>query len=88
MIARTRNIRRSLIFMLLLTTGIVVVLTTAAFSVYEFVSARQLAARSLATLAQVIATNSTAALAFDDPGDARRALAAIKAEPHVTAAAL
>ncbi len=74
--------------MLLLTTGIVVVLTTAAFSVYEFVAARQLAARNLATLADVIATNSTAALAFDDPNGARGVLAAIKAEPHVTAAAL
>ena len=88
MIARTRNLRRSLILMLLLTTGIVVVLTTAALSVYEFVTARQLAARNLDTLAQVIATNSTAALAFDNPDDARRVLAAIKAEPHVTAAAL
>jgi signal transduction histidine kinase/CheY-like chemotaxis protein/uncharacterized membrane protein affecting hemolysin expression len=88
MIAGTKNIRRSLILMLLLTTGIVVLLTTAAFSVYEFVTARQLAARNLATLADVIATNSTAALAFDDPNDARRVLAAIKAEPHVTAAAL
>jgi len=88
MIARTRNLRRSLILMLLLTTGIVVVLTTAALSVYEFVTARQLAARNLATLAQVIATNSTAALAFDNPDDARRVLAAIRAEPHVTAAAL
>ena len=84
----TGNIRRSLILMLLLTTGIVVVLTTAAFSVYEFVTARQLAARDLSTLAQVIATNSTAALAFDDPNGARTVLAAIKAEPHVTAAAL
>jgi signal transduction histidine kinase/ActR/RegA family two-component response regulator/uncharacterized membrane protein affecting hemolysin expression len=88
MIVRTRNIRRSLILMLLLTTGIVVVLTTAAFSVYEFIAARQLAARSLATLAEVIATNSTAALAFDNPDDARAVLAAIKAEPHVTAAVL
>jgi signal transduction histidine kinase/CheY-like chemotaxis protein len=88
MAARSTNIRRSLILMLLLTTGIVVVLTTAAFSVYEFVAARQLAARNLATLAQVIATNSTAALAFDNPDDARRVLAAIKAEPHVRAAAL
>jgi signal transduction histidine kinase/ActR/RegA family two-component response regulator/uncharacterized membrane protein affecting hemolysin expression len=88
MLVRTRNIRRSLILMLLLTTGIVVVLTTAAFSVYEFVAARQLAARNLATLADVIATNSTAALAFDNPDDARRVLGAIKAEPHVTAAAL
>lgn len=88
MLVRTKNIRRSLILMFLLTTGIVVVLTTAAFSVYEFVTARQLAARNLSTLAQVIATNSAAALAFDDPNGARTVLAAVKAEPHVTAAAL
>ncbi|MGH8217137.1 MAG: hypothetical protein ACREUT_01000, partial [Steroidobacteraceae bacterium] len=68
---RTTKIRRSLILMLLLTTGTVVVLTTAALSVYEFVTARQLASRNLATLGEVIAANSTAALAFDNPDDAR-----------------
>ncbi|MGH8296975.1 MAG: CHASE sensor domain-containing protein, partial [Steroidobacteraceae bacterium] len=88
MTARTRKIRRSLMLMLLLTTGTIVVLTTTAFSVYEFITARQFAARNLATLAEVIATNSTAALAFDNPDDARSVLAAIKAERHVTGAAL
>jgi signal transduction histidine kinase/ActR/RegA family two-component response regulator/uncharacterized membrane protein affecting hemolysin expression len=88
MIVRTSKIRHSLIVMLLLTTGTVVVLTTAAFSVYEVLASRQLVARNLATLAEVIATNSTAALAFDDPRDARGVLTAVKAEPHVTAAAL
>ncbi|MGH8319129.1 MAG: ATP-binding protein [Steroidobacteraceae bacterium] len=85
---RTTKIRQSLILMLLLTTGTVVVLTTVAFSAYEFVTARQLASGNLAMLGKVIAANSTAALAFDNPDDARRTLAAIKVEPHVTAAAL
>ncbi len=88
MLARSMNIRRSLILMLLLTTGTVVVLTTVALSVYELVAARQLASRNLATLGEVIAANSTAALAFDNPQDARGVLSAIKAEPHVVAAAL
>ncbi|MBW4053398.1 MAG: response regulator [Proteobacteria bacterium] len=88
MTARTRRIRRSLIGMLLLTTGIVVVLTTAAFSVYEVVTTRELASRDLATLAKLIAANSTAALAFDNPGDARRVLATVRTERHVSAAAL
>jgi signal transduction histidine kinase/CheY-like chemotaxis protein/uncharacterized membrane protein affecting hemolysin expression len=88
MVVRTTKIRRSLILMLLLTAGTVVVLTTAAFSAYEFVTARQLASSNLATLGRMIATNSTAALAFDNPDDARKTLSAIKVEPHVTAAAL
>ena len=35
-----------------------------------------------------MASNSTAALAFDNPDDARSVLAAFKADPHIVAAAL
>ena len=45
-------------------------------------------ARSLSTLAQAIATNSTAALAFQNADDAARVLSALAADPHVVAAAL
>src|SRR5438132_3075465 len=44
--------------------------------------------KNLATLGRVIAANSTASLAFANQADAREILSALKAEPHVVAAAL
>ena len=81
-------IRRKLMQMLLLTTGVVLLFTCSAFFTYELVTFRQTLVRQLDTLAKAIAANSTAALAFDNPGDARDALAAFKADPHIVAAAL
>ena len=43
---------------------------------------------NLTTLARVIASNSTAALAFQNPDDAATILRALEAEPHVVAAGL
>lgn len=81
-------IRRKLMQMLLLTTGVVLLFTCSAFFTYELVTFRQTMIRQLDTLAKAIASNSTAALAFDNPDDARAALAAFKADPHIVAAAL
>jgi len=81
-------IRRKLMTLLLLTTGVALTLTCLAFIGYEYVSFRTAAARNLATLGRLVANNSTAALAFDNRDDAQQVLAALKAEPHVVAAAL
>ncbi len=88
MARRDRQIKRSLMTMMLLTSGVVVLVTCAAFSAYELFSARQLALRDLTTLGKVIAANSTGALAFDDTEDAFETLSALRAEPHLVAAAL
>ena len=74
--------------MLLLTCGIVLLFTCASFFAYEFFTFRQTLVRQLDTLGQAIASNSSAALAFDNPDDARSVLAAFKADPHIVAAAL
>ena len=63
-------------------------ITTAAFIAYEYVTFRQLMVRNVKILGEAIAANSTAALAFDNPDDAREVLAAFKAQPHVVAARL
>ena len=81
-------IRRKLTTMMLLTSGLVLLLTCAAFFAYEVLTFRRTAVQQLSTLGQVIAANSTAALAFDNPSDAGEILAALKAERHVAAAAL
>jgi signal transduction histidine kinase/ActR/RegA family two-component response regulator/HAMP domain-containing protein len=85
---RRTGIKRSLMTMMWLTSGVVVLVTAAAFSAYELLSARQLAQRNLMTLGETIAANTTAALAFDNADDAAQTLSALKAEPHIVAAGL
>jgi PAS domain S-box-containing protein len=72
----------------LLTSGVVLVLTCSAFLVYDFLTFRQNMVTQLSTLGAVIATNSTAALAFENREDAREILDALAAERHVESAAL
>ena len=73
---------------ILLTSSVVLLVTCAAFFAYEFVTFRQTTIRHLSTLGEIIAANSTAALAFENQGDANEVLAALQAERHVVAAAL
>src|SRR4029077_18204209 len=81
-------IRRSLMSMLLLTSCALLLVSTAASFAYEFLTYRHSAVQNIATLGQIIANNSTAALAFDNPEDARNILSALKAEPHIVVGAL
>jgi len=85
---RDQPIRQKLMAILLLTSGVVLVLTCAAFLAYEFVTFRQTTLKNLSTLGAIIAANSTASLAFQNEGDAREILSALRAEPHIVAAAL
>src|SRR5271156_5285870 len=81
-------IRRTLMRMIFLSTGAVLAVTTTAFCAYEFLTFRQSSIQQLQILSQAIASNSTAALAFDNADDAAAVLAAFKADPHIVAAAL
>jgi PAS domain S-box-containing protein len=73
---------------MLLTSGLAVALTCATFLGYELLTFRPAAVRDLSTVGQILAANSTAALAFQNPEDAREVLAALKAEPRILEAAL
>ncbi|MEP7320582.1 MAG: ATP-binding protein [Saprospiraceae bacterium] len=81
-------IQRKLMKVILLTCGIVLSLMCVAYILFESFSFRQNVKTNVATLAAVIASNSTAALAFLSPQDAVEILSALKAEPHITAACL
>ena len=85
---RNAPIRRKLMTILLLTSGLVLLLTCATFLALEFLTFRRTAVRELSTVEQIIAANSTAALAFQNPEDAREVLAALKTEPHILSAVL
>src|SRR5277367_6794759 len=88
MAAASTPIRRILMRMILLSSAAVLAVTTAAFCTYEFVTFRQSSTLQLQILSQAIASNSTAALAFQNAADAAAVLGAFKADPHIAAAAL
>jgi diguanylate cyclase (GGDEF)-like protein/PAS domain S-box-containing protein len=56
--------------------------------IFDFLGLRRAMARDLGTLADVLARNSTAALAFQDVSTAQDVLQALQAEPNVTAACI
>src|ERR1700704_5520469 len=85
---RDTPIKRKLTALFLLTSGAAVLLTCAAYFAYEYLTFRQTTLGQLSTLGQVIAANSTAAVAFGNERDAGEILAALKAERHIVAAAL
>jgi signal transduction histidine kinase len=81
-------IKRKLTAILLLISGLVLLLTSAAFVTYEVVTLRRTIQDHLATRSRILAANSTAALAFANEADATELLAALKYDPHMVAAAL
>lgn len=82
------SIRRDLMQLVLVISGVVLFLTCAGFFAYDFFSFRESSKERLSTLGEVIAANSTAAVAFDSPEDATEILKALEAEKHIVAAAL
>ena len=81
-------LRRTLMQMIFLSCGAVLAITTTAFLGYELLSFRQSSVQQLQTLTEAIASNSTAALAFENAEDAAVVLGAFKADRHIVAAAL
>jgi signal transduction histidine kinase len=81
-------IKRKLTAILLLISGLVLLLTSAAFVTYQVLTFRQSTRIHLYTRARILAANSTAALAFANEADGTEVLSALKFDPHMVAAAL
>jgi uncharacterized membrane protein affecting hemolysin expression len=81
-------IKRKLTLVMLLTSSVALLLMGSAVITYELVTFRRAMAVNIGVLAQIIGSNSTAAVAFDDPKSAREILAALSAEHQITAAAI
>jgi signal transduction histidine kinase/ActR/RegA family two-component response regulator len=84
----TAPLRSKLSAIALMTTGVGLLVTTVLFFAGEVVAIRSASLRELRILSEAIASNSTAALAFENPEDARGVLDAFRADPHIVAAAL
>jgi signal transduction histidine kinase len=74
--------------LLLLTSGAVLALTCSAFFVYQYVTFRRNALRELASIGEIVAANTSAALAFENPEDATSVLAALHANRRILRACL
>ena len=81
-------IRRTMMRMIFIAAAAVLAVTVTGFCTYEFITFRQSSTQQLQILSQAIASNSTAALAFENTDDAVAVLAAFKADPHIVSAAL
>ena len=90
MIRRFRNssIKSQLISIILLTSCFVLAVTAISFFLSDAVSFRRGLKQNLAILANIIGSNTTAAIMFNDPKSARDTLDGLAANPHILAAYL
>jgi len=82
------SIRRKLTLIIMITTCMALLLASILFLAFDLYSFRKSQVRNLETLAQVVGSNSTAALTFEDADSAREVLQSLAAQQHVQAAAL
>jgi PAS domain S-box-containing protein len=85
---RKTSIQGKLLRLILLINVSVLILTCSIFFVYEYFTFREGRMVEAISLGKIIATNSTAALAFDDREAAHETLNALQAETRITAACL
>ena len=85
---RDLPIKRKLTVIILLTSSFALLLMGSALITYELVTFRRTLATNLGVLGKIIGSNSTAALAFQDPESAAEILSALSAEHQITAAAI
>ena len=85
---RDVSIRRKLLLINVLTTGVALVMASSAFISYERLRFQEDIARQLTTVADVIATSAAPVLAAHDPAAGKNVLQALFAEPRIVAACL
>ncbi|HEX4263161.1 MAG TPA: CHASE sensor domain-containing protein [Verrucomicrobiae bacterium] len=81
-------LRRKVTVVILMTCSAVLLLACGVLAVYQMVDYRKMMARDMAVLAEVVAENTRAAMAFDDQNKAEDTLNALKSEPSVVAACI
>jgi signal transduction histidine kinase len=88
MLFKDTPIQRKLMTIFLVISSTVLLVACVAFFAYDHLTFRHTMLRQLAIVGEVIAANSTAALAFENQNDAQEVLSALKAERHVVAGCL
>lgn len=82
------SIKQKLTLIILVTIIAAGLLSAVGIVISDYVIYRDWMQRDLLALAQIVAQNSTAALAFEDPKTASETLMALKAKPHVVSACI
>jgi signal transduction histidine kinase/CheY-like chemotaxis protein len=82
------SIKRKLMLITMLTSGVAVVLSSAGFLVYDLISFRHSLSQDLVTQAEIIGYNSAAAMAFRDESAATVTLSALQAKEDIVSAVL
>ena len=85
---KNTSIQRKLMGVILITCGATLLITCLGYFGFEFFNFRKTYLGQLSNTAKIIASNSTAALAFDNPKDASEILHSLKADPHIIEACL
>ncbi|HEY7544551.1 MAG TPA: histidine kinase dimerization/phospho-acceptor domain-containing protein, partial [Blastocatellia bacterium] len=85
---RDISIKRKLTLIIMATSSIALLVASAAFIIYDRISFRQAMVEDLSTTAEIIGSNSTAALMFEDQDSAREILSALSARPRITRACI
>lgn len=85
---RYSPIRKKLMRIVLVTSGVVLLLTCASFFGYEFFTYRETAKHELGTIGKIIANNSSGSVAFLSYEDANEVLQAMHNEKDIVAACL
>jgi Periplasmic sensor domain len=81
--SRDISIRQKLQAIVMVTCAAALVITTVVFTFYDRATSLRAKTQDLFVSAEMIGSNSTAALAFHDPGSAREILHALQAKQHV-----
>jgi hypothetical protein len=85
---RQTTIKRKLIALIMLISSIALLVAFASMIASDYVSFRSGMVRDLRTLANVVGTNASSALDFDDEEFATKTLAALAATPNITTASI
>src|SRR2546423_12835574 len=82
------SIKRKLTLLAMTASGIALLTACVMFLAYDIVLFRQEMVRSMQTHAAIVGSNSTAALTFNDGGDARNTLLLLRNNPHIVNACI
>lgn len=88
MIFRNVPIRQKLIRIIMLTCSVALIMMASASILFQYFSFKKAEEQKVLTRAIILASNSTAALAFDSPKDATEILKALRADKYIITACL
>ena len=85
---RDLSIKRKVTLMIMSISIFTLLLSYGLIMTYDRIVERRAMVRNLATQAEIIGNNSTAAISFNDPDSAKETLAALKAQPRIVSAVI